>query len=383
MPGINRLITSSSELKYLFPAWTGETIFLYSNGQWLGFLFILLLGFISGKIVKVYTDRTLKKILSQGHVSLSKGHKNSVFFSIRAIIGSFVWIIGIRFLELNELSLSNLTKLGLLLLSTFLVVLSYYLVELVASYFLSIAEETHNKFDDILVPILKKIVQFLVVVTGLVLIGESFSLNMRAIIAGLGIGGLAFALAAKDSISNLFGSLMVLLDKPFEIGDYLKIDGRIEGKVESVGLRSTRLRTKQGSQVSIPNGMLTNTHIDNFGRRMMRRFETTISIHFNTPPEKIEAFCEGIREILISNDLIFKNEYHVFLSSMAESSMDIEVILYFLVSDFASENAQKHALLIKIKKLAEKLGVEFALPSRSIYHYNVENIPGIKKGDIL
>ncbi|MFI5391476.1 MAG: mechanosensitive ion channel family protein, partial [Bacteriovoracales bacterium] len=248
---------------------------------------------------------------------------------------------------------------------------SYYLMELIAGYFLKIAEQTENKFDDILVPILKKIAQFMVLVIGFVIIGESFGLNMRALIAGLGIGGLAFALAAKDSISNVFGSLMVLLDKPFEVGDFLKIDGRIEGKVESVGLRSTRLRTIQESQITIPNGILTNTHIDNFGRRLMRRFQTTIGIQYNTPPEKIEAFCEGIRELIVSNKVTYKEEFHVYLNSFAESALNIEIILFFEVPNFTAECVEKNRLLLDIIRLAKKLGVEFAYPTRTIYNYDM------------
>lgn len=372
--GVTPLITASSKIKEIMPAWTGDTYFFFLNGQWLGILIVLLFGYIAGKFAKIYANRVLDKILKRGHVSLGSTSKNNVYYSLGYLVASLVWLIGIRFLEFEDSSLSNLTRLGLFILAIFSISFSYYLVELMASYFEKIAAKSENKFDDILIPILKKIAQFLVIMTGLVIIGESFSLNMRAIIAGLGIGGLAFALAAKDSISNLFGSLMVLLDKPFEIGDFLKIDGKIEGKVESVGLRSTRLRTIQGSEITIPNGILTNAHIDNYGRRLMRRFETKIAIQYNTQPEKIEAFCEGIRELIILNKYTFKNEFHVFLISMSESSLDIEVILYFEVPDFATENAQKHHLLIDILRLAEKLGIEFAFPSRTIYQINKENI---------
>ncbi len=370
--GITPLVTSSSKIKDFMPNWTGETYFLFLNGQWLGILLILLLGFIGGRVGKIYASSTLEKILRRGHVTLASSDKKNVYFSLQVIFGAIFWIIGIRFLELEDSNLSRMTRFGFFILSIFLVLFSYYLVELIASYFLKIAEKSENKFDDILVPILKKIAQFTVVVTGLVIIGESFGLNMRAIIAGLGIGGLAFALAAKDSISNIFGSLMVLLDKPFEIGDFLKIDNNIEGKVEFVGLRSTRLRTIQGSQITIPNGLLTNTHIDNLGRRLSRRFQTTISITYETPVEKIEAFCEGIRELIILNKVTFKNEFYVYLASFGPSSLNIEVILFFEVPDFATEVTEKNRLLIEIIRLAEKIGIDFAYPTTTLYKYEKE-----------
>jgi MscS family membrane protein len=372
LKGITPLITASSRFRDYMPEWTGETYFLLLNGQWLGIIFILFLGFISGRIAKIYSGRTLEKLLRKEHVTITSKNKNNVYFSLSIIFASIIWIIGIRFLELEDSILSTFTRIGFFILSITLVLFSYYLVELIAGYFLKIAEQTENKFDDILVPILKKIAQFMVLVTGFVIIGESFGLNMRALIAGLGIGGLAFALAAKDSISNVFGSLMVLLDKPFEVGDFLKIDGRIEGKVESVGLRSTRLRTIQESQITIPNGILTNTHIDNFGRRLMRRFQTTIGIQYNTTPEKIEAFCEGIKELIVSNKVTYKEEFHVYLTSFAESALNIEIILFFEVPDFTAECVEKNRLLLDIIRLAKKLGVEFAYPTRTIYNYDME-----------
>lgn len=381
MRGITAIITGTARIKELMPAWTGETYFLFLNGQWLGILIVLFIGYILGKFSKFYANRVLNRILSRGHVSLSSQSKNNVYYSLGYLTGSIVWLIGIRFLEFEDPYLLNLTRFGFLVLSIFSITFSYYLVELIASYFEKVASKTQNKFDDILIPILKKIAQFLVIVTGLVIIGESFSLNMKAIIAGLGIGGLAFALAAKDSISNLFGSLMVLLDKPFEIGDFLKIDGKIEGKVESVGLRSTRLRTIQGSEISIPNGILTNAHIDNYGRRLMRRFESKIAIQYNTQPEKIEAFCEGIRELIIVNKHTYKNEFHVYLSSMSESTLDIQVILYFEVPDFDTENAEKHRFLIDLLRLAEKLEIEFAFPTSTVYQINKDNIQSKKIPD--
>jgi MscS family membrane protein len=105
---------------------------------------------------------------------------------------------------------------------------------------------------------------------------------------------------------------------------------------------------------------------------MMRRLQTNIALQFDTPPEKIEAFCEGIRELIILNKLTYKKEFHVYLTSFAEFSLNIEVILFFEVPDFATENTEKNRLLIYIIRLAKKLEIEFAYPTRTIFNYNME-----------
>ena len=111
---------------------------------------------------------------------------------------------------------------------------------------------------------------------------------MKSIIAGLGIGGIAFALAAKDTLSNIFGSLTVLVDRPFHIGDWVVIGGETEGNVEDVGLRSTRIRTFYDSIVTVPNGQLTNVVIDNFGQRKYRRYRTNVSVEYSTPLKRLK-----------------------------------------------------------------------------------------------
>ena len=152
---------------------------------------------------------------------------------------------------------------------------------------------------------------------------------MKGILTGLGIGGLAFALAAKDTLSNLFGSLTVLIDKPFRIGDWVNIGG-IEGIIEEVGLRSTRIRTFYDSLITVPNGTLTNVHVDNYGQRRSRRLNTKIGVQYDTPPERLEAFCEGIRE-LIRNHLKLKKMGFMCTLIQWETSLFKFFFMYFLL----------------------------------------------------
>jgi MscS family membrane protein len=196
---------------------------------------------------------------------------------------------------------------------------------------------------------------------------------MKSIIAGMGIGGLAFAFAAKDTIANLFGSITVLLDKPFQIGDLINIGGNIEGVVEQVGIRSTRVRTLYDSLITVPNGTLTSSHIDNWGRRNSRRWKTTLGVQYDTSPQKLEAFCEGIRELIKKNEYIRQDNYRVFFNAFSASSLDILIYLFWKVPGWDEELIQKHKMSIEILELANEMGVSFAFPTQTVHLFNEDN----------
>ena len=182
--------------------------------------------------------------------------------------------------------------------------------------------------------------------------------------------GLAFALGAKDTISNLFGSFTVVLDKPFQIGDWVHLGGTTEGIVEEVGFRSTRIRTFYDSLITVPNNQLTNINIDNYGKRTFRRYSTKLAITYDTPPDKIEAFCQGIRNLIEGYSDTRKDYYNVYLNNLNEYSLDILVYFFWNVDNWSKENACRHRFLLDIIRLAKELKVEFAFPTRVQYAIN-------------
>ena len=140
--------------------------------------------------------------------------------------------------------------------------------------------------------------------------------------ATLSIGGLAFALAAQDTIKNFFGSLMIFVDKPFQVGQWITAPG-IDGTVEEVGLRSTRIRTFSNSLIYVPNGKLADATIDNHGLRAYRRFSTQLAITYDTPPELIEVFVEGLRKIVLDHPTTWKDNFHIYMNDLNSHSLDI------------------------------------------------------------
>jgi MscS family membrane protein len=194
-----------------------------------------------------------------------------------------------------------------------------------------------------------------------------FSWDVTAVLTGLGIGGLAFALGAQDSLKNLFGSFTLIADRPFVVGEVVKIGTHEPGVVEVVGLRSTRIRTTDDTLLIVPNSNLTTLEITNYGRRRYRRYVTRIGVAYATPPEKLIAFRDGIQELLRRHERTRKDHFEVAVSDLAASAIEILVNVYFEVADRHQELAARDALILDILRLAEQLCVELAFPTQTIH----------------
>jgi MscS family membrane protein len=201
---------------------------------------------------------------------------------------------------------------------------------------------------------------------GVVYVASYVSEDLYGIVAGLSIGSLAIGFAAKDSIENLFGTMTVLLDKPYQLGDWITV-GDIDGTVEEVGFRSTKIRTFYNSVISVPNSRFISAHIDNWGERRYRRIKTNVSIAYSTPPLKIEAFCEAIRELVRKHPYTRKDYYHIYLNQLGASSLDILVYCFVETPDWSTELREKHRLYLDILRVAEGLGVELAFPTQTLH----------------
>lgn len=368
--GVKELKTWKSRIKDRMPDWTGSRTFILLNGQWLGILGIIFFAFLIRFLIKFYIANFFDRLFRKSNLIYNEKTRNSLSFPIGLATISGVWSLGVRLLEFDDKVLSFLLRTGYVGFTVGTVVTVYFLVDILKIYLEKLAKDSENKFDDILVPLVTKTLKTFVVLIGIIFIGNSLTLDMKSIIAGMGIGGIAFALAAKDTISNIFGSLTVLLDRPFRIGDWVLIDGSIEGTVEEVGLRSTRIRTFYDSLISLPNGRLTNAHIDNYGQRTYRRLSTKIGVQYDTPPEKLEAFCEGIRTLIANHPYTRKDNFHVYFNSFGNSALEVLLYVFWKVPGWADELNEKHRLLMDILRLGNDMGVEFAFPTQTIHLHN-------------
>jgi MscS family membrane protein len=268
---------------------------------------------------------------------------------------------------ISSIVVISLKIIGILLLMfVFLNILQIFV-----AYGILITERTDSKLDDQLVPIAEKVLKGLIIIAAFISILQVLDVNITALIAGLSIGGLAVALAAQDTIKNLFGSLTIFLDRPFQIGDWIRFSG-VDGSVEQVGLRSARIRTFDNSLVYIPNGKLADMVIDNFGLRNYRRFKTNISLTYDTPPTLIQKFVEGLRVIVENHPATRKDYIEIHLNEMSAYSLDILFYIYFDVPTYSKELESRHQIIMAILELGQLLGIRFAFPSSTMY---IEDFP--------
>jgi len=208
----------------------------------------------------------------------------------------------------------------------------------------------------------QSILRVLIFVVGVVLIADVFGFDIGAILTGLGIGGLAFAFAAKDTISNVFGAITLLLDRPFSIGDWILVGGA-EGEVIGIGMRTTLLRTSADTVLTLPNGSLVNKDIENFGKRRWRRYQPVLSMDLASDADHLEKFCRGVEEIIFNHPKTTKEDSsYAKVSAIAKDSIEIACNVYWDVSGGMEEKESREALLIDITGLANEIGIDFYEP---------------------
>jgi len=250
----------------------------------------------------------------------------------------------------------------------------YRLVDVLAAHLALRAEASESRLDDQMVPLVRTSLKLILVVTGILILLQNLNVNVASLLAGLGIGGLAMALAAKDTIANFFASVMIFIDRPFRIGDWVKVE-EVEGCVEEVGFRSTRIRTMADSLVTLPNAKLAEAKIDNLGARRRRRLLASFSLTYDTPVERIEAFVEGTRAILWASEKTLKEDFEVHLKELGNSSLEVMLHCYLDATTWTEELTSRHDLFLEILRLAESLGVRFAFPTRTL-HLESQAAPG-------
>ena len=216
-----------------------------------------------------------------------------------------------------------------------------------------------------LMPVLSKIIKSIIVFMLLAGFLQSFGYNVSSLIAGFGITGLAVGFAAKEAIGNIFGSIGLLADKVYKIGEYISFNG-YEGTVEKINLRSTTIRTLSGYPVNIPNNILANEEITNISKVNKRRIDISVDIEYSTPNEKIDKALEILKQIADSDDRIIKGA-QVFIDSLAPSSIVVRLFAQTKVTNYYQFLEYKGNIIKQIIHKFREAGINFAFPSTSVY----------------
>ena len=194
--------------------------------------------------------------------------------------------------------------------------------------------------------------------------------SLSGLIAGLGISSLAVALAAQESLSNFFGSISIMLDKPFDVGDFITLSDNQMGTVEHVGLRSTRIRQLSGSMVTIPNSKLATEVINNETKRSQRRINFTVGLEYRTPDDKLSAFVSAVDTLLKNDPDVITDSIKVWFDAFADSSLTVGVIFRMNIADYFEMLTVKDRINHGVLLAAKQTGVSMAFPSVSVYNAN-------------
>ena len=342
---------------------------IMGNSLWriLTLFSIILVSLLLGKITKILLVRLANKF-EKANKPLTATTFNAVSKGAVFLLAAAGISLGLATLELKGWVAEASDTLSAILLSIGVGYFLYWLVDIPTTWFSRMAGRTQTKLDDMLVPIIRKSLRVTVVILVLVQIAQILSDKpITSIIAGLGIGGLALALAAQDTVKNFFGSVVLFVDKPFEMGDRIVVDGQ-DGSVEEVGLRSTKIRTLDGHLVTIPNGELANKLIRNIGKRPYIRRVANITITYDTPPEKIDRAIQIIKELLNNHEGMHPDfPPRVFFNEFNADSLNILVIYWFHPPEYWAYLEFTEKFNKELFRRFNEEGIEFAFPTQTLY----------------
>lgn len=360
-----------------FGGWINSKVLL--DISWLKLIFSLLLTFVVvtvERMVRWLIQRRIERIPSaDGQISWSR----LMYKSVTRPLSLLIWVYGIYgalsplYSHFQAADGSNTIHLtiqkiasagGILALFWFV----YLFVSVLDARLALWARSTDSTIDDMLVPLFGKTLRiFIIILAGIIVFQNLTGVKIGPLLASLGIGGLAVALAAKDSIANFFGTLTILFDKPFQVGERIVIDN-YDGTVENVGFRSTRIRLLSGHLVTIPNEKLVNSGLENIGRRPNIRWLTNIGITYDTPTEKIEKAVAIVRELLADHEGMHPDlPPRVHFNGFNDWSLNIMVVAWYHPPEYWDFQEWVQRTCLEITRRFSAEGIDFAFPTRTLH----------------
>ncbi len=353
---------------------------VFTDNSWQNWILLgvaIFFGLLVGKIVAAMLQRSAEQFRGRGWAVWGDVLKDLASPAKLALLTVGLQV-GLMFLDLDQGSqLFELrVKVARLLYSIAVFWYTFNLVSVIDLLLRRFAAKTESDLDDQLAPLIRKTLRVMVVIIGVMFVVDSvFGQDIGALLAGLGIAGLAVSLAAQDSLKNLFGSITILLDRPFHVGERIKCSG-FDGVIEEIGFRSTKMRTLTGHLVTIPNSNIVNDPVENIGRRPSIRRTMNVTITYDTPREKIEQAVQILRDLLEEEGLrepihatINGNEYppRVYFNDYNADSLNIMVLYWFAPPAYWDYVDHAQRFNLRLFEEFEKAGIEFAFPTQTLY----------------
>lgn len=331
------------------------------------FFLIVLASLLTGRILRAVLLKRSKVMTEQGKAGVA-ALQRSVAKGIVFLLFLIGFRMGLSFLSYTDHFRQLIMTVASVLTTCAVGFIIYSLTDVVQVALSRLASRSSSRMNEILVPMVTKTLRITIVVLTLIQIAQVLSDKpITSIIAGLGVGSLAVALAAKDSLQHFFGSLVILADKPFELGERIVVDG-YDGNVESIGFRSTRIRLLNGHLVIIPNGDLSMKSITNISRRPFLKRELDIGLTYDTPHDKMERAVQILKELLENHEYMDpKFPPLVFFTDFNDYSLGIKVIYWYGKNDWLGYMAFSHKVNMEILRRFNAEGLQFAFPTQTIH----------------
>ena len=336
--------------------------------QYLFFFVSLAISLVIGKIIYFFFKTRLRKITAKTKTQFDDFLIDIIEEPIVLLVTTVGLWIGQKFLTLNETFekfFSNVVQVLLAITITWFIV---RLIDMVIRLYLEpIVQKTESKLDDQILPILRKSAKITVIILAAVIIFSNMGYDILSLLAGLGIGGLAIALAAQDAVKNIIGGISIFLDKPFQINDWIEVSGE-SGSVNEVGLRSTRIKTIGGTTIVIPNSKVVDSTIENYSTRPKRRQVVNIGLTYETKSEGMQNAIKIISDLLKETEGVDHEDIMIRFINFGAYSLDLEVVYW--ITDNSNWKMIIHEVNMKIKEELDKAGVEMAFPTETHFVIN-------------
>lgn len=364
VPNIYRALTTASDGTEPVVTWLDLPLLGIKGSLWLILIGLPLLSYLVGALSVLLLRISVGRFATI-HYNISVERQKLVTRPMGWLVACLIFWIGLCLLDVPNgllLVLAAVVKVAATLAG---ITVAFRLADAASVRACGLATRTHSPFDDMLVPLARRSFKVLVGTLGVLFLAQNLDIEVWSLFAGFSVFGAMVALAGQDTVKNFFGSLTVLGDRPFGVGDWIVVEG-IEGVVEDLGFRSTRIRTFYDSLITLPNSRLITASVDNYGRRNYRRYTKKLAVRWSTSPDKLESFCEGIRELVRRHPYTRKDSYQVWVNDVGDYALEILIYIFFLAPDWGTELRERHRFLIDVHRLANDLGVELAYPSQQL-----------------
>jgi MscS family membrane protein len=364
-------------LRIHLPTWAQASFLKLDVYQWFGLVLAAAISYGLSRLALSLVRILVSRIISAAGLELERPFVHRQLRPLGWQLNLWLFLLQLKLLDLPISLVGLALPVAEFLWTGLLVWSSFRLIDLgMAIYTNSQYLSPQRQLSDLVVPTAIKAIKLVAVLAAAAYLAYVIGSNdlLTKMLAALGLLGLAASLASQDSLKNFFGTMLLISERPFKIGDWITIAG-IEGVVESVGFRSTRLRTFQDSLITVPNSVITNSSIDNMGARAYRRYRFFVPLAYDTPIDKLITLRDDLRRFIHEHPRTRKDKIDIYIHTFNTSSIDMLVNIFFRVENGTEELSARDEINRTILQYAERLGVKIALPSQIIHLAD-----GVKQG---